>query len=358
MHISVLNLTNYRNFDQVQFSFDSEKTAICADNAYGKSNLLEAIYFLALAKSGRGSKDRDVLRWGSEFFVIEATAERDHEPLSIRIAYDSRIGKKAFLDENPLTRLSDLVGTFNAVLFSPEDVDLVLREPSQRRRILDILVSQSSASYLADLELYQRVLSQRNKLLKNQGSRLLPAAKELQPWDLQLAELGGRIIERRISSLEELQPKIGQFYSQIATTPEQLKAVYKSQVSDFSQSRELLAELLAQRLEKEIQLGYTLSGPHRDNLVFTLDDKEAHVFGSKGQMKSVLLAWKLAEAVFLEIRTGSQPVLLMDDIFSELDSLRARALLEIIPTFGQVVLTSARDPDLDFQKRGFKLLNL
>ena len=139
MYVSSLKLTNFRNFEQAEFTFDQAKTAIWADNARGKSNLLEALYFLALAKSGRGARDRDVLRWGADYFVIEAQIEREDHPFPIRIAYDPRVGKKqAFLEETSLPRLSDLVGAFNAVLFSPEDVDLVLREPVQRRRILDI----------------------------------------------------------------------------------------------------------------------------------------------------------------------------------------------------------------------------
>ena len=174
LYVSALKLTNFRNFEQAEFSFDRHKTVICGDNGRGKSNLLEAVYYLAVARSGRGARDRDVLRWGADYFVIEAVVEREDHPLPIRIVYDPRVGKKkAFLEERPLLRLSGLIGAFNAVLFSPEDVDLVLRDPPQRRRILDILVSQSSAAYLSDLEQYRRVLSQRNSLLKKHGRALL-----------------------------------------------------------------------------------------------------------------------------------------------------------------------------------------
>ena len=361
MYVSSLKLTNFRNFEQAEFSFDQAKTVIWADNARGKSNLLEALYFLALAKSGRGARDRDVLRWDADYFVIEAQIEREDHPFPIRIAYDPRVGKKqAFLEEISLPRLSDLVGAFNAVLFSPEDVDLVLREPAQRRRILDILVSQSSASYLADLEGYQRVLAQRNRLLKDRGSALLSHPEQIDPWNRQLAELGARIVARRLEALDDIQPLLDEYYRSIATTSEKLKADYRGPISlkTLDRGQEILFEALRDRLPQEVELRYTLTGPHRDNLVFALDGKAAHQFASKGQLKTVLLSWKLAEATFLERRTGWRPVLLMDDIFSELDPKRAEAVLEMVPHFGQVVLTSARDPDLDFVAQGFRLLEL
>ncbi len=361
MYISALKLTNFRNFDQAEFRFDKDKTAVCGDNARGKSNLLEALYFLAIGKSGRGTKDRHVLRWGASYFSIEAVVEREDQSLSIRIAYDSRVGKKrAYLENHPLPRLSGLVGTFNAVLFSPEDVDLVLRDPPQRRRILDILVSQSNASYLSDLELYHRVLSQRNRLLRDRRTQLLTDPEQLGPWDAQLAELGARIIRQRLDALDETRPMIEQFYRRIASTSEHLQADYRSLVSpdEREQGQEVLASALDARRAEEVDLGFTLSGPHRDNLVFMLDERVAHQFASKGQLKSVLLAWKLAEATFLETRTQRRPVLLMDDIFSELDRNRAFSLMDLVTSFGQVVLTSARDPDLGFEAQGFQMVEL
>jgi DNA replication and repair protein RecF len=361
LHVSSLKLTNFRNFDHADFTFDREKTAIWADNARGKSNLLEALYFLALSKSGRSAKDRDVLRWGTEFFSLEAEIVREDRTFPIRIAYDQRIAKKqATVNRAPLPRLSDLIGEFNAVLFSHEDVDLVLREPAQRRRILDILVSQSSASYLSDLELYLRILAQRNRLLKDRGSSLLSRPEHMRPWNTQLAETGARIVVCRLNALEEISSLLNKYYQEIAPTSEILSAVYRSPVSyaNREHAQPILEAALAEKLPQEVELRYTLTGPHRDNLLFTLDNKAAHQFASKGQLKSVLLSWKLAEATFLEIQTGRRPVLLMDDIFSELDPKRSEALLHMIPSFGQVILTSARDPDLDFKSQGFHLLEL
>ena len=358
MHVTAMELENFRNFKQAKFCFDKHRTAVCGDNARGKSNLLESIYFLAIGKSGRGARDRDIVRWGSDFFSIEAVTERDSQPVPIRIAYDSRVGKKkAFLDASPLPRLSDLVGRFNAVLFSPEDVDLVLRDPPQRRRLLDILVSQCNAAYLSDLEQFRRALSQRNRLLK-ENSHLDPP--KLMPWNAQLAELGARIVLARLEALDEIRPIAQDFYSRISATPEELGSAYRSLVKEEERARaqEILADALLDRQAEEFSLGYTLSGPHRDNLLFSLDGRSAHKFASKGQLKSVLLAWKLSEASFLESRTGYAPVLLMDDIFSELDGKRADSLLDLVASFGQVVLTSARDPDLAFGEKGYEKIQL
>jgi DNA replication and repair protein RecF len=358
LHVSALELENYRNFERVKFSFDGNQTAVCGDNARGKSNLLESIYFLAIGKSGRGTRDRDVVKWGTEFFSIDAVMERDKQPVSIRIAYDSRVGKKkAFLDATPLPRLSDLVGRFNAVLFSPEDVDLVLRDPPQRRRLLDILVSQCNAAYLSDLDQFRRALSQRNRLLKESNQL---DSSQLAPWNAQMAEIGARIVLARLEALDAIRPIAQEYYTTISGTPEVLGSTYRSLVKSEERDRaqEVLADALLERQGEEFSLGYTLSGPHRDNLLFDLDGRSAHQFASKGQLKSVLLAWKLSEATFLESRTGDVPVLLMDDIFSELDGRRAESLLDLVGSFGQVVLTSARDPDLEFSNKGYTQIQL
>jgi DNA replication and repair protein RecF len=360
LYVSALKLVNFRNFPEAEFAFDEQRTAVCGANGRGKSNLLESVYFLAVGKSGRGARDREVLRWGAEFFSIDAQVAREDRSFAVRIAFDPRLGKKAHIGEQPLPRLSNLIGEFNAVLFSPEDVDLVLRDPSQRRRILDILVSQSSSSYLSDLEVYRRALSQRNRLLRDGGPRLLADPSQLGPWDEQLAEAGARIIRRRLEALDAVQGPIERFYSEIAPKSEVVRAEYRGIVreADRDRAHEILAEALHTRRQQEAELGYTLSGPHRDNLVFLVNGREAHQFASKGQLKTVLLAWKLAEATFLEAQTGRRPVLLMDDIFSELDRERAFSLMDLVGSFGQVVLTSARDPDLPLDAKGYCLVEL
>ncbi len=360
MRLLALKLANFRNFERVEFRFEKEKTILSGENGLGKSNLLEATYFLAIGKSGRGARDRDVLRWGAGYFSIEGIVEEERGTFPIRLGYDPAVGKKAHLRERAVPHLSGLIGAFNAVLFSPEDVDLVLRNRAQRRRILDILVSQSSVSYLSDLERYRRVLSQRNRLLKASGAQLLADPARMSPWNHQLAEVGARIVGGRLDALHEMGPWISRYYSEISAASEALKAEYQSLVdSDRKESaQEVLEAALMERLRDEVEQGFTLSGPHRDNLVFRLGGRTAQRFASMGQLKSVLLAWKLAEARFLESKTGTSPVLLMDDIFSELDRRRACSLMALLSSFGQVLLTTARDSDLDFEAQGYQIVAL
>jgi len=352
LFLSTLKLVNFRNFEQESFDFENALTAVCADNARGKSNLLEAVYFLAIGKSGRGARDKDVVRWGETFYRVEGGLSSP-EPVDLAIAYDASLGKKrAFRDNVALPRLSDLIGALNAVLFSPEDVDLVLRDPPQRRRLLDILVSQWNPPYLSDLDAYRRVLAQRNRLLKEKPSGV---RGQLPAWNHQLADVAGRIVRERYNALDRMRGPAAEFYQRIGKATEALETVYRSPVAaaDRDRGSEVLGEELDRRTDEELNLGFTLVGPHRDNLVFQLNGHAAHRFASKGQLKSVLLAWKLGEATYLAEQTGRKPVMLLDDIFSELDSFRAESLLEMVQSFGQVVLTTARDPDLDFASHGF-----
>ena len=358
MFLHDIRLVNFRNFTQSQFVFKGDRTLIFGDNGRGKSNLLEAVGFLSLAKSPRGARDKEVSTHGCTGFFITGVFSKGTRSFTIAIRYDSSTGKQAYLDGQPLPKLSDLVGTFNTVLFSPEDVDLVLRFPAQRRRILDVLASQSDVSYLSDLQAYYRVLAQRNHLLRNASQ--MPDIQLLDPWDVQLAELGGRIVDKRIRLIDEIVSPLVNFYQQLSPRHEVLSISYQASET-FSSREEICASLLMglrNHRKKEALVGYTLSGPHRDNLAISINNEDIQKYASKGQLKCILLAWKLAEAVFLERTTGEKPTFLLDDAFSELDPARAEALLTMIPHFGQVVLSSARDRDIPLREQGFEEIRI
>ena len=355
MFIESLALQNFRCFGSKEVVFQGARTVVSGENGRGKSNLLESIYFFAVAKSSRGSLERDVIRYGADHFNIRSSVLRKGKhKATIRIYYDAQSGKRIFLDDTPLPRLSDLLGTFNAVLFSPEDVDLVLRYPHERRRMLDILASQASISYLSDLQAYQRTLAQRNRLLKN-GAAQAGAEAHFQPWDAQLAGAGARIVHFRAEAVEKIGASAGGFYASLAPEGEDLCVRYRSpsRGGTMEETQDRLLSGLQGHRDRERELGYTLTGPHRDQLQFEIGGKDIQRHASKGQMKSALLAWKLAEAVFLESIAREVPVLLLDDIFSELDGGRSRRLLDLLGGFDQVILTTARDPDLpilDYQE--------
>jgi DNA replication and repair protein RecF len=354
VRIRALTLRPFRNFKQIDLPFEEDHVLIFGPNGRGKSNILEAISYLSIGKSVRGAKDNQAVPHGEEYFDIQARCHNGRHEQKLRIFYAKTSGKKAFCEETSLPRVSDVLGLFKTVHFSPEDVSLVLRFPAQRRRLLDILISQSSPQYLRDLQRYQRVLTQRNHLLRNwrKGGRGPKATDDLEPWTAQLAQLGGNLREKRLESLEEMRGSFADYYRRFAPEGEEATIEYRGAGTgrDGTQGEELL-EKYRDRREQELQVGYTLYGPHRDDLVFTLNGQPADTFGSEGQLKTILIAWKMAEVRLLEEPEGKQPVLLLDDVFSELDRQRVEDFLEIIDEFDQVLVTTPQEPGATIGER-------
>ena len=352
MYIHELTLRPFRNLKNARLRLAPEGVLIVAPNGSGKSNVLEAISFFSIGKSVRGVRDREAVPHGGKQFDIRALWHDGRRDRDVRLCYLHDQGKRVFLDGVPLDRVSDLVSQFQTVHFCPEDVTLVLRFPAQRRRLLDILISQSDSAYLHDLQRFQRALVQRNRCLK----RWLSASetrRELEPWDVQVVQFGGSLRRQRLGVLLEFQPLLTKYYTRFSTGNEVLNLAY-SGTTDISLDagtvptrEELCAELqeeLEQARERERQSGYTLFGPHRDVISFELNGEPAETFASQGQRKSLLIAWKMAELRFLEARNGQQPVLLIDDLFSELDEERTRELLNLVTDFDQVVVTAPKSP--------------
>lgn len=348
MRIRDLTLRPFRNFAAIRLSFAADYALIFGPNGRGKSNILEAISYLSIGKSVRGAKDSQAIPHGEEFFDIQAQCTNGRHDQQLRVFYGKKEGKKAFADANALPRVSDLLGVFRTVHFSPEDVALVLRFPAQRRRLLDILISQSSASYLRDLQRYHRVLAQRNHLLRGakKSNRGQVDHQVMEPWDAQLVDLGAQLRWHRLDALEKLSVPFTRYYDRFSPADEEVAIGYQgARERDLESLRTELREALARRKEQEVQMGHTLCGPHRDDLKFTLNDESAEIYASEGQLKTVLISWKLAEARYMEQQTGRQPVLLLDDVFSELDPGRMGKLLDIIDEFEQVIATTPQEPD-------------
>ena len=287
----------------------------------------------------------------ADHFDIRSDWGDESRQRQARVFYSRSEGKRAFLDGVALPRVSDLVSQFRTVHFAPEEVSLVLRFAPQRRRLLDILLSQAHPEYLQSLQRYNRVLAQRNRYLRDLKSRRFDPA-ERRAWEEQLAATGGTIRRLRLETLAEVMPVFAGYYQTFSTDQEQAGITYRSEpvpgsVEEVAPVQELeqglLAEFEADPIREE-RAGHTLYGPHRDALTFSLSGAEADVYGSQGQLKSLLLSWKMAEARFLEARSGNQPVLLLDDVFSELDETRSRRLLSLTEDFDQVILTAARLP--------------
>lgn len=353
MRIREITLQPFRNFSELRLQFDADRILIGGENGRGKSNILEAISYLSIGKSVRGAQDTQAVPHDGQFFDIRALCCNGPHNHQLRLFYGNQEGKKIFCDGTPLPRVADVLGIFKTVHFSPEDVALVMRFPAQRRRLLDILISQTSASYLHDLQQYQRVLAQRNQLLKmSRGALRESDHQALDTWDMQLARLGARIRYRRLKVLEAMQGTLAAHYARLSGQREQAGLSYQyspGMEGHPAPTEELLCEDLQREMKSrrssELQVGHTRCGSHRDNLVFTLDGHPADAFASEGQMKTLLISWKMAEAHVLAGETGQGPVLLLDDAFSELDPHRSAALMDLIGAFEQVVLTAPKRPD-------------
>lgn len=347
MRIRELTLRPFRNFAAIRLSFAADHVLIFGPNGRGKSNILEAISYLSIGKSVRGAKDQHVVPHGEAFFDIRALCTDGRHDQQLRVFYSKKEGKKAFVDANSLPRVSELLGTFRTVHFCPEDVSLVLLFPARRRRLLDILISQSSATYLRCMQRYYRVLAQRNYLLrtaKKSGQGLVDS-QVMEPWNTQLVDLGSQLRLHRLEALNKLRAPFLRYYGRFALAGEEAAVVYQgTKEQDLEALRAELRESLECRREQETQIGHTLCGPHRDDLKFTLNEEQAEIYASEGQLRTVLISWKLAESRYMEEQTGRQPVLLLDDAFSELDSGRIEKLLDIVSEFEQVVATTPQEP--------------
>lgn len=336
-------------------------------NGEGKSNLIEAIYMLAIARSPRTANDRDLMRRapddGEAYTRIAANVERDGDPLRLQIdlvsanvdaspAADGKAPRdasaavqKRFRVNGAPRRAAALVGQLNAVMFSADDLDIVYGSPSARRRYLNILISQADREYLRALRRYDRIVRQRNHLLRqirDGGAR----PDELGFWDDALVNEGKLVIARRRASAQTLSQSAKPIYAEMSGATETMAAAYSPNVplpSDASDEAiaDLMRQRLAERRSAELARGVTLVGPHRDDLRLTLDDMDAAAFASRGQTRTLALALKLAEAEYLAARHAHQPVILMDDVLSELDAARRIQTLERASRYRQTLITTA-----------------
>lgn len=351
MRIREISLRPYRNFERLELELGLRGALIVGGNGRGKSNILESISYLSLGKSVRGARDQEAVPRAGAHFDIRGVWEQGGRQRLARVYYSRQEGKRAFLDDAPLARVSELVSQFRTVHFSPQDTSLVLLFAAQRRRLLDILLSQACIGYLHDLQRYSHVLTQRNRYLRTHGARRVDHA-EREAWDSQLAVPGAAIRRARLETLVDLAPVFAGLYEGFCTGRERAGFEYRSQplppapgdLPSVQQLEALLRRELAEDPGREERAGHTLSGPHRDGFGFTLDGESAAVYGSQGQLKGVLLSWKMAESRYLEARSGEQPVLLLDDVFSELDEVRSRQLLRLTEGFEQVIMTAPRTP--------------
>ena len=321
MIIKSIELADYRNYEELNLTFDRGTTILYGDNAQGKTNILEAVYLAATTKSHKGSKDREIIRFGKEEAHIRTYLEKENVETRVDMHLRKAGSKGIAIDGQKIKRAADLLGLCNVVFFSPEDLGIIKNGPAERRRFVDMELCQLDSIYLNDLNNYNKIVNQRNKLLKDMY--LSPGLKEtLGIWDMQLVAYGSKIIERRKGFVSQLNEIIYEIHKRLSGGKEELKIKYEpdTSVDDFESK-------LFMNMDRDMKLKMTSVGPHRDDFVFQIGGMDARKFGSQGQQRTAALSLKLAEIELVKKITNDTPVLLLDDVLSELDSSRQQLLL-------------------------------
>lgn len=334
MYLDHLQLTDYRNYARLDVDFSSGVNVLLGENAQGKTNLLEAIYVLALTKSHRTHNEKDFIRWQADFAKITGLVQKSSGKVPLELVI-SKKGKKAKINHLEQAKLSQYVGQLNVILFAPEDLSLVKGAPSVRRRFIDMEFGQMSPKYLYNISQYKTVLRQRNQYLKQLKYKQATDRVFLEVLSDQLAEYGSSIIQQRLDFLTKLEGWAQVLHHDISKGREQLTFEYVSQLKETSLQQALHADVA-----HEIEQGTTLVGPHRDDVRFLVNGKNVQTFGSQGQQRTTALSVKLAEIDLMKEQTGEYPVLLLDDVLSELDDMRQTHLLKAIQNKVQTFLTT------------------
>ncbi|MCT2535517.1 DNA replication/repair protein RecF [Aquibacillus koreensis] len=334
MHIHDLTLTNYRNYDQLHLQFDDKINVIIGENAQGKTNLMESIYVLAFSKSHRTPRDKELIQWDKEYAKIVGSVYKRKRSFPLEIQMTTK-GKKAKLNHIEQRRLSDYIGAINVVMFAPEDLNLVKGSPQIRRRFIDMEIGQIQPIYIYHLGQYLKILKQRNHLLKDFRRNLHADRTMLRVLTDQLVEHAAIIVEKRFTFLKLLRKWATPIHEGISRGLESLEILYNASL-DVSEgdNREKITSIYKQKFEdveeKEIERGSTLVGPHRDDLIFYVNGKDVQTYGSQGQQRTTALSLKLAEIELIHNEVGEYPILLLDDVLSELDDYRQSHLLHTI----------------------------
>lgn len=358
MILQELAIRNFRNYSATQIEFSPEVNVLIGQNAQGKTNVIEAISMLSLAKSHRTNRDGEMIRWEEEGSHLTGQVERAQRILKLSMQLLKK-GKKVQVNGVEKKKISDFVGHLNVVLFAPEDLLLVKGSPQYRRRFLDMEIGQVSPAYLHDLMQYNKVLHQRNQFLKEsqQVDKFNPDLLGI--WDDQLVQYGGKIIRKRLQFLNTLVPFAREIHSQISGQRETLELQYQSAVIEQAGDRSLeeqFAILLEQQQKKDLARGVTSVGPHRDDIRVRYNGHDFDTYGSQGQQRTAALSMKLAEIELIRKEVGEYPVLLLDDVLSELDESRQLHLIQTMGERVQTLITTTSTFGLDgFMKDSTRL---
>ncbi|SRR6266508_3133239 len=357
MHLERLELVDFRNHPAVAVDLPPGPSVLVGPNGVGKTNILEAVGYLATLASHRPGQESSLVRVGAGSAIVRATAVRDGRTILIDLEIRPGAGLRGRLNRAPVPRARDLLGAVRATLFAPEDLAMVRGDPEERRRFLDALAVQRLPRHLAIRQDYERILRQRNTLLRSAGGRLPAGAgpATLDVWDEKLANAGGELWAERMHLVEALRPLAERAYQELASQPDSVEMIYVSSVLGtemLDPEPNALADAMRERLRvdrpREVERGVTLSGPHRDDLALTLRGLPARTHASHGEAWSLALAFRLA-AHRLLANDGEEPILLLDDVFAELDRRRRERMVDLAMAVEQSIITASVPEELPEQ---------
>ena len=346
MVIRSLRLKNYRNYDLLDMSFDPKTNILYGDNAQGKTNILEALYLSGTTKSHRGTKDRDMIQCGHDEAHLERVVEKKRLTFQIDMHLKKNSPKGIAIDRIPIRKASELFGIVHFVFFSPEDLNIIKNGPGERRRFVDMELCQLSKVYMHNLANYNKIVNQRNKLLKEIGFR--PDFMDtLDIWDMQMVEYGRKVIEERAVFISRLNEIMREIHRKLSGNREEILVTYDANVQ-----AEAFEETLRRNRDRDLKFKVSLIGPHRDDIGFQIKHVDIRKFGSQGQQRTAALALKLSEIELVRQELGDTPILLLDDVLSELDSHRQGYLLDSIHDIQTLITCTGLD---DFVENRFQI---
>ena len=353
MLITNLKLTNYRSYTTLDLNLGGGITIFVGRNGEGKTNIAESILYLTFLTSHRASGNTPLVKLGANAAYIRAKVKYPEREILVELEINIDKANRAKINQNPTRSQKEIFGIVQAIYFSPEDLDIVRGDPAERRRFIDQLLTLRSPRVAAVISDYERAVKQRNSLLKTRAS-----IQALEPWDKQVADFGGQLISLRLSGLAQLTPLFNQIYKEISNV-KPAEIIYKSSLEGISEnatenSGKIMEKLIINR-SLELERGLTLTGPHRDDLLLMLGDHQVKGYASHGESWSIALSLKLATYNLLK-SDGLSPILILDDVFSELDEERREKLAQLAKTAEQTIITVAVESDLPKSLSGDKYL--
>ncbi|MBR2349729.1 MAG: DNA replication/repair protein RecF [Clostridia bacterium] len=330
MEVTTVELQNFLSYTQAKVFFDKGLNVVYGQNAAGKTNLIDSVYLCSVGRSSRHNRDKDLIKWGADAGAkVTLTVKKRFSKHTIEFYVDVQGKKHILVDKLPIAKIGELMGILNVVFFSPQEIRLIKESPADRRRFMDIGISQQCKTYFYALQRYNALLVQRNKILKTyKGRPSLDSMLEI--VDTDFIKVASYIIKERKKFVEEIAPVAAERHDKLTDGKEKLTMLYETESVDYADVEGSLKALLKQTRENDCRLEYTTVGPHRDDIKIAANGVDLRRFGSQGQQRSAVLSLKLAEIASFEKRTGERPILLLDDVMSELDLKRRTALFEAI----------------------------